>query len=372
MKVPASARRPEGDSGGVSPTFRASAAREAEGAPQSFDPTATAHDVALAELRRLLGVWAQHEPGVRAGDDPEELHQLRVTARRIDATLGLFKHQLPGAVVRARKSAKSVLRTLGTARDLDVLLGGLEDYSSDLGDEERVAAQPLRALLTGERARVHARMVRGLDSQATRHWLETLAAASAEPGGDAEAVLTVMPERVRQRFRRLKKSVRQLGGKSTLEDYHEVRRRAKQLRYAIECGLPVFGKSADELLKALRRLQEQLGAQQDAHMARSRLTALAADPASPLPPATLFLMGRLAEHHARTTAQARRTLDRPWRKVRGRRWKALRERLAQLSAEAPALTGELSAASLMPVGASEAAPAPAAQEPGPELHPINH
>ena len=100
-----------------------------------------------------------------------------------------------------------------------------------------------------------------------------------------------MPDRVQQRFRRLRKSVRHLGAKSTLEDYHEVRRRAKQLRYATECGLSLFGKPAEELLKALRRLQERLGEQQDAHMARNRLTALAAEADGTLPRADAVFHG---------------------------------------------------------------------------------
>ena len=74
--------------------------------------------MAIAELRRLLGLWRIHEPGARLGQNPEELHQLRVTARRIDATLGLFRRQLPASLVRARRTTKGVLRSLGAARDL--------------------------------------------------------------------------------------------------------------------------------------------------------------------------------------------------------------------------------------------------------------
>jgi CHAD domain len=120
-----------------------------------------------------------------------------------------------------------------------------------------------------------------------------------------------------------------------------VLRRAKQLRYATECGADLFGKPADELLRALRRLQDKLGAHQDACMAQSRLAAIAADPASALPPTTLFLMGRLAEHYAGVTGATRRTLTRSWRKVRGKRWKALRARLAELHDSAEAANGAL-------------------------------
>ena len=176
-------------------------------------------------------------------------------------------------------------------------------------------------------------MLAMLDSEATRHWLETLNLASADysaeasPGAALAAV--VMPERVRRRFRKLKKAVRQLDAKSTMRDCHTVRRRAKQLRYAIECGAVLFGKPADEMLRALRRLQDRLGAHQDADMAKNRLAELAASGA-PLPPQTLFLMGRLAEHHLSATQQARKTLQRCWCKVSSKRWKALRSRMEDL------------------------------------------
>jgi CHAD domain-containing protein len=176
-------------------------------------------------------------------------------------------------------------------------------------------------------------MLRSLDAEPTHRWLETLSQATgAEQSGanGADPVMVVMPERVRRRFRKLRKSVRRLRPKSSMEEYHLVRRRAKQLRYATECGAVMFGKPADELLRALRRLQDKLGAHQDACMAQTRLAEIVADPASALPPATLFLMGRLAEHYAGVTAQTRRTLARSWRKVRGKRWKALRARLGEL------------------------------------------
>ena len=340
-----------------------------------LDASTSAREVALAELRRLLGAWLTHEPGARLGHDPEELHQLRVTARRIDAILGLFKRQLPPALLRARKTTKSVLRSLGAARDLDVQLSELDHYCGHLPEHERLAAAPLRERLESERERVRARMIRALDSEATRRWLETLTLAVAEPSGanGADRAMLVVPERVRRRFRKLRKSVDRLRGKSSMEDYHQVRRRAKQLRYATECGALMFGKPADEMLKALRRLQDRLGAHQDAYMAQKRLAAIAADPASGLPPATLFLMGRLAEQQAQITAQARATLTRSWRKVRGRRWRALRERLGELS-EAASLQGELAAtqapddAATTPAQVTHAAGHP----PVAEFRPVKH
>jgi CHAD domain-containing protein len=332
MKLPANASPPEPNDAGSTDLTPAVVVALASGAAD-IDLATPARVVAIAELRRLLAAWRRHEPGARLGEDPEELHQLRVTARRIDATLALFKRQLPAALVRARKATKAVLRSLGAARDLDVQLSELAHYCANLDAEERAAAEPLQALLEKERVRARARMIRALDAEPTRRWLETLSQATgAEPPGanGADPAMVVMPERVQRRFRKLRKSVRKLRPKSSMEDYHLVRRRAKQLRYATECGAPMFGKPADEMLKVLRRLQDKLGAHQDACMAQRRLAAIAADPTSGLPPTTLFLMGRLAEHYAQVTGSTRRTLVRSWRKVRGKRWKSLRARLGEL------------------------------------------
>ena len=345
------------------------------GVLSAFDIATTASEVALVELRRLLAAWHVHEPGARLGHDPEALHQLRVTARRIDATLGLFKHQLPATLSQARKTAKTVLRTLGAARDFDVQLAELNRYCAGLPEHERTAAEPLKARLEAERVRARARMIRALDSEPTRRWLETLGLASAQAaagnGALADRALLVMPEGVRCRFRKLRKSVRRLRTKSSMEDYHAVRRRAKQLRYAIESGAGMFGKPADEALKALRRLQDKLGAHQDAYIARNRLAALAADSANGLPPATLFLMGRLAEHHASTTAEARKTLTRAWRRVRGKRWRALRTKLGELSDTAREANN---GAPALPIRADDAAIAATRLEhaPEPEPRPIKH
>jgi CHAD domain-containing protein len=375
MKGPLSARQGEPAVAGGPADMKFAVAVARAGMLSAFDIGTTASEVALAELRRLLAAWHAHEPGARLGHDPEALHQLRVTARRIDATLGLFKQQLPLTLSHARKTAKTVLRTLGAARDLDVQLAELARYCAGLPEHERTAAEPLRAHFETQRARARARMVRALDSEPTRRWLETISLASAQAsagnGAFADRAMVVMPERVRCRFRKLRKSVRGLRTKSSMEDYHAVRRRAKQLRYAIESGAGMFGKPADESLKALRRLQDKLGAYQDAYMARNRLAALAADPANGLPSATLFLMGRLAEHHAGATAEARKTLSRSWRKVRGKRWRALRTRLGELSDSARE-ANHIVSAQLSP--ADGASLATASLEPAPELlaRPIKH
>lgn len=361
MKVVSIAREPASE-GGVDEARGAGAPAAHAPLPSENGSSAVA-EAAISEVRRLLSAWLAHEPGARLGLDPEELHQLRVTARRLDATLGLFKQHLPAPLVRARKTAKAVLRSLGATRDLDVQLTALDAYCEKLSEEERLALEPLKERFRLERERARARMIRSLDSEATRRWIQTLTAATETPpaangAAGAAGVAAVVAQRMRRRFRRLRKAVRRLRADSPMDDYHRVRRRAKQLRYALESGAVMFGKPADEMLKALRRMQDKLGANQDAYMARNHLAALAGDSHCALPPATLFQMGKLAEHHARITCEARATVAKSWRKVRGRRWKALRARLGefeQSAAPSPAAAPGLAAALVNTSPAAEAA-----------------
>ena len=147
------------------------------------------------------------------------------------------------------------------------------------------------------------------------------AAAPQQPSPDL--ALHVAPEMIRRRYRKVRKSADLLTSESSMEAYHEVRGRVKKLRYALEAVAVIYGKPADEMLRALRRWQEKLGVQQDAAVASRRLKALASAPPKGIPPETLFLMGRLAEHYASAAVRARKLYAKGYRKVRGR-WKRLR------------------------------------------------
>src|SRR5450432_2356905 len=105
MKVPAD--EPQSATGGI-------AAGDGTGTPARPTDSAaarSAHEVALAEIRRQLLAWERHEPAARLGHDPEELHQLRVAVRRIDAILSLFRLQVPvGDGARGRRAAACAAR----------------------------------------------------------------------------------------------------------------------------------------------------------------------------------------------------------------------------------------------------------------------
>ena len=300
-----------------------------EFAPTAIDASMPIADVALANLRRYLSAWYLHEPGARLGDNPEELHDLRVAGRRMDAILRLFRSSLPLPFLRIRPTFKKVLRALGDTRDLDVTLSELERFSRKLPESDRESVEPLKQHLVSERGRARARMLSVLDSVSVQKDLKkltsTLATPSAtSPQSSRELALNVAPEFIRKRYRKARKGADLLTPESPVEAYHEVRGQLKKLRYALEAVAVIYGKPADAMLRTLRRWQEKLGVQQDAAVASRRLRTIASARPNGIPPETMFLMGRLVEHYASAAVRARKLSARGYRKVRGR-WKRLRE-----------------------------------------------
>jgi CHAD domain-containing protein len=311
-----------------------------EFAATAVDASMTVVEVALANLRRYLAAWYLHEPGARLGDDPEALHDLRVAGRRLDAILRQFRSFLPAEFLKLRTTLKAVLSALGHARDLDVALSELQDFSRQLPKSDRAGMEPLKKHLLSERGRARAQMLSVLDSIWVQRNLQELAALLAAPVAASEAsaadlALHAAAILIRKRFRKVRKRADLLDADSSTEAYHEVRGQVKKLRYALEAVADLYGNPANDMIRALRRWQENLGVQQDAAVATQRLNALAGANPTGIPAETLFLMGRLAERHLGTAAQARKRCATGYRKVR-QKWKKLRMKFEKSTAdEAP-------------------------------------
>ena len=309
-----------------------------EFSPTTVDESMRIDAVAFANLRRYLSEWHRHEPGARLGDDPEELHDLRVAGRRLDAILRQFGAYLPASLMRIRPTFKKVLRSLGEARDLDVALLELDAFQRELSESDLRSLEPLKEHLRLERSRARAKMLGVLDSSAVQKDFEKLTLALAAPLTDGPyhpLARAAIPGMIRPRYKKVRKHADRLTSTSSMEAYHAVRGRVKKLRYALEAVAVIFGKPASEMVQALRRWQERLGLQQDAHVAGQRLQALAAAHPRGLPPETLFLMGQLAAHYADRASKARKRHPRAYRKVR-KKWQACKSKLEELAArEAP-------------------------------------
>lgn len=306
-----------------------------------MDPSTRAGAFAAAALERLRQEWQVNEPAARLGEGPEPLHKLRVTARRMDTILTLFRACLPASLRRSRPTLKRLRDALGAVRDVDIRLEALNAYCGDVPEGDRPALAPLLQHLRSERVRARSAMLRVLDAAPARDWFDSLAhqlatAASSGPSGASRSApaLRLVPALIRKRYRKLRKCARRLTPESSMREFHEVRIRAKKLRYALELAARTYSKPADAMLTALHDFQSRLGTQHDADVTARYLTQLATDPPASFTAATLFIMGRMAERHAREAARIGGKVAKPWRRVHGKRWRALRTRMRELRHEA--------------------------------------
>jgi CHAD domain-containing protein len=302
-----------------------------------IEPTLSIGEVARANLRRHLGSWLAREPAARLGEDVEQLHELRIAARRIDTTLKIFEDFLPRSFGRQRPAWKVLVRSLGGVRDLDVQLAELAHFARELNESNAQQLEPLRNRLEAERRVARTRMLSALDRASTRRLIERMRYALASPDvvpvrRNNPAAALVAPKVIRRTFRKVRQAAREARANPSPASHHFLRRRAKRLRYAIESFEGFYGKSADDLLQAVRRLQRSLGAHQDAHVAANRFKAMVGARGYRLPPETLFLMGVFAERQRIAAGDARRRFPKGYGRVRRRRWRALRRAMDELRA----------------------------------------
>lgn len=296
--------------------------------PTGVDASLTVGEVAFAILRQQFAVFLAHEPGTRIGEDPEELHDMRVAGRRMRAAMQIFEDALPRRAGKLREELKWIAGVLGEVRDLDVQLGQLEEWISEAEDREPLAE--LRAVLEERRGRARKAMLRALDSRRYARLVEAFTGMLGHgPARRSRAgtlpVLAAAPDLVRRRYRKVCKIGDAITEESPAEDYHELRKRGKRLRYALEFLSGVYGDPARDLIKPLRALQDVLGDHQDAVVAISHLRELAtaAGGSNGLSPPAIFVMGGIARCYETRAEGLRAQFPEAYAGIRGKRWKKL-------------------------------------------------
>jgi triphosphatase len=307
----------------------------------------TMGELAFAVLRRQLGVVRAKEPGTRLGEDPEELHDMRVATRRLRAALSLFAGVLPVRAQGFREELGWLGRLLGAVRDLDVQLQILEgmaatdiDRSVGPGGDGHDPLAELAALLERERAAARTAMLSGLDSVRWDRLVKGLTAMAQQ--GPARRSLTTrvpaeigLPELVMARHDKVTRAAKRARRSGAVSDFHALRIRCKRLRYAVEFSADVYGDRASRFVRELTVLQDELGEMQDAEVASLQLEALATGEVR-LPAATIFVMGGVAERHRRDVRRLLKRLPGELPRTRGRAWRDLRDLMERRRAEAEA------------------------------------
>jgi triphosphatase len=305
--------------------------RSPEFGPTGVDDSLTAGEVAFRVLREQFAVFLTHEPGTRIGEDAEELHDMRVATRRMRAAMKIFEKPLPVRAQRFRDEFKWIAGALGEVRDLDVQLERLESWISSASPGDREPLEALRAVFQERRKKARRSMLRRLNSRRYARLVESFGAfVERGPSRRAQAsrlpIEAAGPDLVRKPYRKLRKLGDPLSEESSGEEYHELRKKGKRLRYALEFLSDIYQDPAKDLIKALKELQDVLGDHQDAEVAVAHLREMAVSRGRTpkLSSETIFVMGGIAHRYEVQARELRSEFPGAYSKLRGKRWKKVR------------------------------------------------
>jgi CHAD domain-containing protein len=237
------------------------------------DPGRVARDATLGQLVRhaiatSVARLVEHDHLVRLDEDPEGVHQARVATRRLRSDLHTFTPVLdPTWVDDLRTDLQWLGAALGRVRDADVLLERLDERARRLPETDRAGLAALADQLRATRRHDRTALLDAMASPRYLTLLDRLVAAAATPrfaGDDADRpARRRAPRLARRSWKKLRRTIRALSDDPSDEQLHEVRKRAKHARYALEAIAPVSDGDVRRLAARVSDLQDVLGEHHD-------------------------------------------------------------------------------------------------------------
>jgi CHAD domain-containing protein len=220
------------------------------------------------------GAWKK----ARAKASEKSIHDLRVSTRRLIATLELVRSLARREEVdHLQRSFKKVLKRMGPLRDVQVQLEGIshisgagliDDFKKMLERRESREIDKVRSELKRERKRHLSGNVKDVRKEFSSLY-ESLGIEKFRTA--VERVLTSR----RNEFLRAERRFHKLQPLND-EALHEMRIALKKLRYVVEAAQPVLGASAKQSAKQMQAFQQLLGDARDVEMLRAGLETWAA------------------------------------------------------------------------------------------------
>jgi CHAD domain-containing protein len=275
---------------------------------RSADPEIRRLEDHVANQRRSL---VKHDVGARIASDPESLHQLRVAARRVRASLTVARDLVDGEwAAEIKDGMRDLGRASNEARDIDILLERLQDQIRALDLRDQAAGAALLRTLEEDRHTLQQALVAVLNGEEYRSVLDRMALPAVPAGVPSTRNLDQL---ARRELRRLVARVRKLGKRPRDQALHDLRIKVKRVRYATELGGTPSDKRGRRVVKSATRIQGILGEHQDSVVGEERLRDLAykLDESG-----IAFVAGRLAEQERLRRHDIDTRLPSAWRELR--------------------------------------------------------
>ena len=255
----------------------------------------------------------RHRAAAAAGES-EPIHQLRVTARRLRASLQLFESITHAAYTRMiERDLAWMAQAAGAAREREINAEVFRARASRLDPGFAESLALMESTLTRERSESLKALRKVVKSGRYRRLLQRLENPrlrklnqDALLGARAAAIL-------RPIARAASRAGAELDERSTPATIHRLRVRVKRLRYAIEMLSAMGGKRCRKLLARLEDLQELLGDLNDLSVATAWLISFAKYEGTPAD--AVMAAGAMAQSLRTRSAKLARRSVRAWRKL---------------------------------------------------------
>lgn len=238
-----------------------------------------------------LEVLKKKTRSIQRRRDIEDIHDLRVSSRRIRTCLTIFEKIFPAKNIKKwQKDIKGITQSFGKVRDLDVQIDLLDELMKTVED---------RSVLTGLR-RVRLRLkqkrqIRQADTEAMTHaildsttllelqsWTQTILEPKVEEAASDQVEETstdnnngvIIPDKralFQLAYAQIQKRLDEflffevfIYDPDRIEELHQMRIAAKRLRYSLEVFSDLYEKKSDFALNVARQSQQYLGEIHDA------------------------------------------------------------------------------------------------------------
>lgn len=249
----------------------------------------TLGDWAKIALEKHFQKTIQYEEDVLSDRAPEALHQMRVGMRRLRSAAKGFAPALDLPKAARQSQIGKISHSLGSLRDLDVLLETLESgYKDTLPDQEKEEFKRALTLLKSERSHAFDAVRETLNSEiylsfknSLADWLNCpsygemaqvpiqyilpdlllpeVSALFLHPGW----LLGIKTKKGQVKIDNLTETeVEELFAKQG-EILHDLRKQVKRVRYQMSLFTKFYGKAYSEYVEDLKEIQEILGKMQD-------------------------------------------------------------------------------------------------------------
>jgi putative phosphoesterase len=223
-------------------------------------------------LSKLLSIIETQTAGVEKNEDIEYVHKMRVSSRRIRAAMPLFKECFPKKGYKKWiKEIKKVTQFLGAARDLDVQVLFIRNYVEQLQPTEpKKGVEALLERHINQRTDLQSGIINGLQELEETKVIQQTASHCERIIKEA----TSIPFNL---FAVREKAFWQISSKLddflAMEDcvhkenetlkHHQMRIRAKWLRYTLEVFAPLYQGEFSEEIEMMKNFQDTLGEMHD-------------------------------------------------------------------------------------------------------------